>query len=166
MCPRSRKKRDRKWRSLARWNSKEWCHVKRSEFDLRFEKSVYLPSALLQDMHGQLSWEGIYTVVHFFMAVSSGSERFVINYRGGALFFYRLPFREWLVKIREGPCSFPVSFVPRFPIFSLCFRFFSCDRISISPLPRSLSFMLLATGAVFKCRYEFFFSILHDVRKK
>lgn len=155
MCPRSGKKRDRKWRSLARWDSKEWCHVKRSEFDLRFEKSVYLPSALLQDMHGQLSWEGIYTVVHFFMAVSSGSERFVINYRGGALFFYRLPFREWLVKIREGPCSFPVSFVPRFP-FSLSAFVFSCVTASPSPpSSRSLSFMLM--GATFKCRYEFFF---------
>lgn len=166
MCPRSRKKRDRKWRSLARWNSKEWCHVKRSEFDLRFEKSVYLPSALLQDMHGQLSWEGIYTVVHFFMAVSSGSERFVINYRGGALFFYRLPFREWLVKIREGPCSFPISFVPRFPFSLSAFVFSRVTASPSPPSPRSLSFMLLAMGAAFKCRYEFFFSILHDVRKK
>lgn len=60
--------------------------------------------------------------------------------------------------------QFSCLFRASFSIFSLCFRFFSCDRFSISPRP--LSFMLSAMGAAFKRRYEYFFSILHDVRKK
>lgn len=124
MCPRSRKKRDRKWRSLARWNSKEWCHVKRSEFDLRFEKSVYLPSALLQDMHGQLSWEGIYTVVHFFMAVSSGSERFVINYRGGCTLLLSTTISRMARKNPWGSVQFSCLFRASFSHFLSLLSFF------------------------------------------